>query len=429
MGPMKLYFDVRDIFRAPRLALSGKKIWIFLIGNIIGFAVYWVLSYLALGFSGVGLGEAWGQYGLYPYLVCEPLGWFGTIVYWVGIIFWFFTLNLACTAVARVTYKQLKGDEFYSSKDAWEYLKKHWHPVIFTSVSILLIVVFFVIMAAVFALFGNIPYVGEFLFALPYLLYFFGSVFTVYTGIVLLISFIYTPAIVAAYEEDTMGTVFQSYSITWSQPWRIILYHLLLLPLAYLGIQVFKLFWIGAFKLINIVFGLGWIQSVFGLDWLTGAKLAKISSWAASVINPRSLCDSVTFFGYSCNELFGHTFPTSAPVTTAGLNGTEIAAGVIIALFLFLLLMSVISYGFSIFSVGETLMFVIFKKRSDDDNLLERKDEEELAEEEEEEEDDDDTSTFDDEADSEEKQADDTGSDESGENNNNEENAASSDTN
>jgi len=25
MEPMKLYFDVRDIFRAPRLALSGKK--------------------------------------------------------------------------------------------------------------------------------------------------------------------------------------------------------------------------------------------------------------------------------------------------------------------------------------------------------------------------------------------------------------------
>ena len=31
MGPLDLYFDVRDIFRAPRLALSGKKIWIFMI--------------------------------------------------------------------------------------------------------------------------------------------------------------------------------------------------------------------------------------------------------------------------------------------------------------------------------------------------------------------------------------------------------------
>ena len=29
MDPMKLHFDVRDIFRAPRLALSGKKILVF----------------------------------------------------------------------------------------------------------------------------------------------------------------------------------------------------------------------------------------------------------------------------------------------------------------------------------------------------------------------------------------------------------------
>ena len=27
MEPMNLHFDVRDIFRSPRLALSGKKIW------------------------------------------------------------------------------------------------------------------------------------------------------------------------------------------------------------------------------------------------------------------------------------------------------------------------------------------------------------------------------------------------------------------
>jgi len=40
MEPMKLYFDVRDIFRAPRLALSGKKIWIFLVANLIGYVCY-----------------------------------------------------------------------------------------------------------------------------------------------------------------------------------------------------------------------------------------------------------------------------------------------------------------------------------------------------------------------------------------------------
>jgi len=51
MGPMDLYFDVRDIFRAPRIALSGKKIWIFMVGNLGGFILYWVFSYLSLGMA------------------------------------------------------------------------------------------------------------------------------------------------------------------------------------------------------------------------------------------------------------------------------------------------------------------------------------------------------------------------------------------
>ena len=40
MVPTNLYFDFRDIFRAPRLALSGKKIWVIVTGNIVGFVFY-----------------------------------------------------------------------------------------------------------------------------------------------------------------------------------------------------------------------------------------------------------------------------------------------------------------------------------------------------------------------------------------------------
>ncbi len=375
MGPMNLHFDVRDIFRAPRLALSGKKIMIFLFGLISGWIAYWLLTYIALGLTGVSFASAWKEFGLYPCLYATGCGpWYAQVVYWIGIIVWFFTINLSCTAVARVTYKQLKGDEFYSSGDAWKYVKKHWHPVIFSSISIILIIAFFLIMAAIFSLVGKIPYVGEFLFALPYLFYFFGAVFTVYTLVVLINSFVYTPAIVSAYEEDTMGAVFQSYSLTWSQPWRIVLYHLVLLPITYLAVYIFGLFWYGGYKLINIVFGGDWFMSM-------GAKLSNIVGYATDIVIPKLCC-------VSCNM-----FPAAA----ADMPVTHSIAGVITAIFIFLLFTAIIGYGLSILSVGETLMFVIFKKKSDDDNLLERKDEEELAEEEEAEGEDSDVSSDEDE--------------------------------
>ena len=68
MGLAKLYYDYRDLFRSPRLALSGKKIWIFIVGNLIGFISYWILSYASLIISGMSLQGSIDKYGLYPCL-------------------------------------------------------------------------------------------------------------------------------------------------------------------------------------------------------------------------------------------------------------------------------------------------------------------------------------------------------------------------
>ncbi len=397
MEPMKLYFDVRDIFRAPRLALSGKKIWIFIIANLLGYAVYFILNYLGFSLSGSSFTNTWQTYGLYPCLFASGAPGYVMALFWIATLFWFYAISMACTAVARVTYKQLKGDDFYSSGDAWKYVKKHWHPVIFSSISLFLILVFFVAMATIFALFGKIPFVGEYLFVLPYLLYFFGAVFTLYTGVVFLISFIYTPAIVATIEEDTMGAVFNNYAVTWGQPWRIVLYHAVLLPLLYLAVAVFKLFWLGGIKLINVV---------FGHPWLMGEKLSDIVGTAARTVWPENLVHSIvqacTSHASSCCggchclancDWYGWLIPASS----GPLSGSQTGAAFILGIFLFILMVTIFSYALSLLSVGETLMFTIFHKISDDDNILERKDEEELEEEEEKEE-----IEFDDQEDSEE---------------------------
>jgi len=385
MEPMKLHFDVRDIFRAPRLALSGKKIWIFLVANLIGYGAYFILNYLAFAIAGQSLGETWAAEGLYPCIYVTDAPWYACMLFWVGIINWLIAIHLACTAVSRVTYRQLKGDEFYSSGDAWLYVKKHWHPVIFTSISMALIIVFFISMAALFSLFGKIPFIGEFLFALPYLLYLFGAVFTVYTSIVFIVSLIYTPAIVGIIEEDTMGAVFNSYSITWSQPWRVIAYHAVLLPMAVLAMGIFKLTSFYGVKLINIV---------FGHEWLMGEKLTNIVGAAANTVWPQDLfnailttCSISSTFCADCSIGAGtlnYFYTCFIPAVPGSLTGTECAAAMIVGLFFLILALTFLSYFFSILSVGETIMLVIFRKKSDDDNVLERKDEEELEAEEDE---------------------------------------------
>ena len=380
MGPMELYFDVRDIFRAPRLALSGKKIWIFIVGNLAGFILYWVFSYLALAMAGVSFTSALGQYGLYPCLFGNEAEWYVWVTYFIGIEAWIIALYLASTAVSRVTLKQLKGNDFFSAGDAWAYVQKHWHPVVFAPVSILLILVFFLMFAGLFAFMGKIPFLGEFIFVIPYLFYFFGSVFTIYTAFVLLVSLHYTPAIVGAYEEDTMGTVFQSYSITWSQPWRVIGYHIVLILLLKIAVPIFTFFWYAGYGLVNYV---------FGCEWFMGAKFTAIMDYAVSLVCPGSFCTigSGCFSGGCISACLTDCFSgcisflnCSVPALAGPLSGTETVAGVILGISLFLVGLSILSYGLSIVTVAETIMFIIFKKKSDDDDLLERKDEDELEE-------------------------------------------------
>ncbi len=269
----------------------------------------------------------------------------------------------ACTGVARLTIQQLKGNDSYSVSDAQKFTKEYRVPVIMSSVSVVIIALFFVAIATIFGLLGKIPLLGEILFALLYVVYFFGAVFTIYTLIVFVVTLIYSPAIVATMEEDTMGTVFQSYSITWSQPWRIIVYNSVLLPVLGIGVYVLKLTLIAAYKFINLI---------FGTDWLMGEKVQNVVAWASDLVLP-----NITFFS-NYQNLFAFAskenpiFPTLQDGVALPIS--EYFAGTLLAMVFFILLVILLSYGLSIFAVGQTLIFTILKKKSNDENLLERPD-------------------------------------------------------
>ena len=367
MGPVDLYFDFRDLFKALRLALSGKKIWIFISGSIKGYIVYWIFSYVSIVLSGETFNDAITKYGLYPYLNIYASNWPSQLIYFLGLFALINSFLLSNTAVSRVTYRQLKGDDFYSPKDSYNYLNKHWHPVLFAPIAILFIVLIFVFFASIFALICSIPVVGEFLFSFAYIIYFLGALFTFFSFFVFVVCLIFTPAIVSVCEEDTMGAVFHSYATTTSQPWRLILYHIMLIPLLLIGLVVMSWFW------MNTV---GFIDFIFSHEWFMAEKFSKISNYAFTIIVPDTIYNvfvllkeqiwSITGFSLYIPTLFTPDFTSS----TESLKIIDIAGGTVLSLSYFLLVLSVLSYGFSIISVGQTIMFIIFKKLSDDENLL-----------------------------------------------------------
>ena len=385
MSKYNLHFNYKDIFLAPRLALSPKKIWVFIIGNLSGYVIYWILSYLSLTISGIEINEAITEYGLFPCLYGNSAPLVSWLIYYTGICIWLFFVLISCTAVSRITIKQLQGDNFYSADDALDYVMKKWRSIVFTPISVIFIIITFVIIACVFALIGNIPIVGKLLFPLLYIFYFFGSIFTVFSLFVLIISLLFGPAIIGSYEEDTIGTVFHSYQITFNQPWRIITYQSILLTLAIIFINIFSWFYSVSFNLINQIFG-----------YFMGIKLENIMGYAVSIVDTSWISNNFSTLKISIEqELFGTlTMATdmiefilsllvkfsslillalpnfSIESYSGSLSAIETISGLLLSIPLIFLTISVLSYGLAILSVGETIIFIIFKKIMDKENIL-----------------------------------------------------------
>ena len=107
MIAIKLNFNYTDIFRAPRLALSGKKVSILIKGNLIGYISYFLFSLISLLSTGMNIKEVIYKYGLYPCLFGNKAEWYAWVTYFIGLEAWFLAIFMAYTSVSRVTFKQV----------------------------------------------------------------------------------------------------------------------------------------------------------------------------------------------------------------------------------------------------------------------------------------------------------------------------------
>jgi len=373
MIPLKLNYNYTDIFRTPRLALSGKKILFLIKGNLIGYTAYFIFSLISLLSTGMSTKEIISKYGLYPCLLGHQAEWFSWFLYFFGISIWFFALMFSLTGVCRIFLKQLKGNDFFSGKDASKYVSKHRHAVVLTPITILLIIIFFLLLASLFALVGRIPVIGKLTLAIFYIFYFLGSVFTILSAFVLFTSLFFTPSIVGLYEEDTMGSVFQTYSIAFGQTWRILLYNIILAFLIFIGVEVYSWVCLNSVGLIGYIFE----QNIF-----MGDKFSIIHNHSLSIVFPNVIIDTLVYYKTMILEKInlnsGIPLLFSPPTNFTVLNDLsliETISSILLSIVYFTIALSVFSYGLSMLAVGQSLMFITYKKLSDDDDLIFRADE------------------------------------------------------
>ncbi len=367
---LEFRFNFIDIFRAPRLAFSAKKIWTQLRALTLGLILYNVFVYAAFAVSGTDVYRIWRSYYLFPPVAeafgASPVNAGGVVLWALGALAFFVVNFLAMAAVAKITIEQLRGNDFYSRREAGEYVRRRWRAVVFTPVAIL------ISLAALFGggllvgLVGKIPWFGDVVAPLLFVGLYLGALLLVFLVLVFAVSLWLTPAIVASTGDDTFESSFELFSTLSAQPWRLVLYELLSRALTLVGGAVFAFFSAvavgAAYAALHIPMG-----PKFGVAFAAAWRV--VPSWLRGAYPaPCSVLEWLSGLGIP--------FVFSAPEVSLPLPWPQAIAATLISLGLLVTIGVVVAYAVNVHTVGQTIIYTILRKKKDDENLLEMYDEE-----------------------------------------------------
>ncbi|RLG11317.1 hypothetical protein DRN73_05660 [Candidatus Pacearchaeota archaeon] len=354
---VELSWSGKDIFKSLKYGFSVKKIWMFVIGWIVGLGGYAVLTYIASLISGYSLKEIWhvGRYIPIPKLDGISLNTPGYILWIVGIIWFIVVMAFTFVAVAKVTFEQLRGDEFYAIKDAFSFAFKEGKGVILAPLSIAIVILILIIAGIILGYIMKIPYVGEilfFIFAIPVI---FVSYLIVYLAISFVVSLLYSAGVIGSSGADTFDTLFEIFSTINEQFFRWLWYSILTLFCMVIGGGLFSSATVFAWKIPLLVLGKVTPKYAFLMKKAIGYLPVHLQAILPSVFNI-----------------------TANPVKDVV---TLKIVGFLMGLILYLWIFVLISYPMSIGTVGTVINFLIVAKKKDDIDYLSQQEEEEEEEE------------------------------------------------
>lgn len=393
----KLYFDFRDVLKAPRLGFSAKKIWVQFSGLVLGLGGYAVLAYASLMVAGASFAEIWFNYGALPIPLSVGIGgevanhfldlpWYSWLILAVGALWAFVIALLAGTATAKLTFEQLRGNDFYSKKEAWRFARKNASAVILSPLGLTILaagLVFGGLLIGWFASWGAVSaWITTFFFPVIIAV----TIFALYLLVIIIVGVFITPAVVATTKNDTFETIFELFSTTASQPWRLVIYQFLLFVVTIVAFSVFLVFISFALRLMKMVFGVWW-----GTNF-TEYVLPQAQHYTHSFLRvPVHATQGCVYHFFTCCQQSGlgivpwfitgnvpgmywllapHTYSFIAVQPAAGLH----VASIILAVGLIGLIGVLASYFLATCQAGQTLIYLALRKKKDDENLLERRD-------------------------------------------------------
>ncbi len=344
----KLRFNAKDIPLCAKYGFSARKIWVYFKTLILSWVIWDIFIYLGFFASGYDMTARWEQSRLFP--LPGALFWkdvIPVVFLIIAVTLIIYVLIRGGLKVSRMTFQQIRGDNFFSGADASRFARGNSAPLIAVPVLLVLVILLALAAGAAAGLLSRIPVAGPILTALLSIPLWGVMLLTVLTALALVLSFQLLPSIIATTGGDTFESVFELFSTMTSQSWRVFLYWLLSLIIMLLGGITFLLFASLAVDMLSFSVALGAGSGGFG---------------AALTSGPRLLAPEVLPF-FSGLTTFGQQDSiqawTGLSGVIAGLSGTAI-------------FLVVASYLFSCCSSSWTLIYLALRFRKDGVDLVDR---------------------------------------------------------
>lgn len=374
---MRLNLTLRDLSKAPRIALSFQRIWLMLCGLLAGYSGYFSFSWLALFIAGKSPSQIWGNFYLFPHLTNTDASWYARFIYAIGILLLWLCLSIAATAISRAAYVFLKGQNFYTWREAIRFACGKISSLILAPLSLLFFILCFFITGWLISLLGNIPWIGPIGITLFTVVWIVFSLLLLFLSIIFILILILMPAILATTDEDAFEVVFQTISIIWHQPVHFMGYQAYNIIFSLLSLFVFSFSIKKAILLCFSIFQTPLVTTAYfrnNFSTIITQTFATLEKW----LHPFSaLFDNL--FGQFTSRVkswiwLNHHFDF---VNISQISPDFRIASYILTFSLLLIGCMVLAYALATFNVSNTMSYIILRYKKENKNLLEREDAEE----------------------------------------------------
>ncbi|MCK4302408.1 MAG: hypothetical protein KAW91_06515 [candidate division Zixibacteria bacterium] len=341
-----LYYDFRDVLRAPMRAFSIRKISVMTLFVCLALVSYDVFTYIALAIEGENPGYVWSVYGLFPFLVISFDSTVAAVIFGLGIVLAQLMLMMGFFAVSAINIEEVRGHYFLTFPDAVRFAFRRLPQMFYAELAIALLVGFVILMFFLLGLVTRIPFAGEWLYALFFVFPgFFVALLTVFVILVWQVSLILLPAVAAAERQgESFAAILETFSTIIRQPLRWLGYTAYSLVAAKLCGFVYAYFCFRAVEFMTYAAGLGG-----GRERVTDLVRSGLSHLPANS----------DFVRATFNIFPGIDWSFSVYRWTRG--GGDEAVGYLMAFMLFLVFASVIGYMLATVATAQARGYVVIR--------------------------------------------------------------------